>query len=67
MAKKFREVARILRDHGWELSRTRGSHQIWAHPDGREVVVPGGGKNNREVTVGTLASIRRDTGIDELR
>lgn len=67
MAKKYRDVTRLLRAHHWEYVRTRGSHEIWRHTDGREVVVPGGGKRNHEVPTGTLASIRRDTGIDDLR
>jgi len=65
--KKYRDVIRILRKAGWSLSRSAGSHQIWTHPDGRRVVVPAGGKENREVPPGTLASIQRDTGIEELR
>lgn len=67
MAKKYRDVIRALRDAGWERVRTRGSHEVWRHPDGREVTVPGGGKSNREVPTGTLAAIRRATGLDELR
>ncbi len=35
--------------------------------DGRRVAVPGGGKANRNVPAGTLASIRRATGLEELR
>jgi predicted RNA binding protein YcfA (HicA-like mRNA interferase family) len=67
MAKKYRDVVRALRDAGWERIRTRGSHEIWRDPEGREVVVPAGGKLNREVPAGTLASIRRSTGLDHLR
>ena len=46
VAKKYRDVVRALRDAGWEHTRTRGSHELWRHPDGREVVIPGGGKAN---------------------
>jgi predicted RNA binding protein YcfA (HicA-like mRNA interferase family) len=67
MAKKYRDVKRILKSAGWTMSRTRGSHELWTHPDGRQVVVPGGGKDSREVPVATLGSIRRATGLDELR
>jgi predicted RNA binding protein YcfA (HicA-like mRNA interferase family) len=67
VAKKYRDVVRLLRDNGWEHLRTRGSHQIWVHADGRRVVIPAGGKDSREVPRGTLSSIRRDTGIDEMR
>jgi predicted RNA binding protein YcfA (HicA-like mRNA interferase family) len=67
MAKKYRDVKRALRNAGWDLLRTAGSHEIWAHPDGKLVVIPGGGKDNLEVPVGTLAKIRKRTGLKELR
>lgn len=68
MAKKYREVKKALRRAGWTLERSTGSHEIWVSPDrSRTVTVAGGGKGNREVPVGTLASIRRDTGLKELR
>jgi predicted RNA binding protein YcfA (HicA-like mRNA interferase family) len=67
MAKKYRDVKRALRYAGWKQLRTVGSHEVWAHPDGRRVVVPGGGRDNTEVPVGTLARIRKDTGLRDLR
>lgn len=67
MARKYREVRAALRKADWTVVRISGSHEIWEHPDGRTVTVPGGGKANRDVPAGTLASIRRDTGLAELR
>lgn len=67
VAKKYRDVQKALRRAGWSVVRVAGSHEIWTHPDGRTVTVPGGGKANREVPAGTLASIRRDTGLSDLR
>lgn len=67
MSKKYRDVTKSLRRAGWHKTRTRGSHEVWRRPDGREVTVPAGGKGNREVPAGTLAAIRRATGLDELR
>ncbi len=67
MSKKYRDVGAALRKAGWSVARVVGSHEIWEHPDGRTVTVPGGGKSNRDVPAGTLASIRRDTGLDDLR
>lgn len=67
MAKKYRDVPKALRRAGWERQRSRGSHEVWIHPDGRQVTVAGGGHANREVPIGTLARIRRATGIEELR
>jgi predicted RNA binding protein YcfA (HicA-like mRNA interferase family) len=67
MAKKYRDVRRALRTAGWERVRTAGSHEVWVHPDGRRVVIAGGGKDNLEVPAGTLAKIRKGTGLKELR
>jgi len=66
--KKYREVRSALRRAGWTLLRTTGSHERWLSPDGASLVtVAGGGKDNREVPTGTLANIRRETGLEELR
>ena len=67
MAKKYREVAKILKKHGWTRVRQTGGHERWVHPDGRAITLPGGGHANRELSVGTLASLRRETRIKELR
>lgn len=31
---KYRDVAKFLRSEGWEIVRTRGSHEIWKSEDG---------------------------------
>lgn len=67
MAKKYRDVRRALRDNGFEHLRTKGSHEVWEHPDGRRVVLAGAGKDNRDIPAGTLKAIREQTGIDQLR
>jgi len=67
MAKKYREVRQALRDAGWTMVRVTGSHERWAHPDGRTTTLAGGGGDNRDVPSGTLASIRRQTGLEDLR
>jgi predicted RNA binding protein YcfA (HicA-like mRNA interferase family) len=67
MAKKYREVRKALRDADWSIVRITGSHEIWRHPDGRQVAVAAGGKDNRDVPRGTLADIRRGTGLEDLR
>lgn len=67
MAKKYRDVKRMLTAAGWSAQRTQGSHEVWSHRDGRRVVIPGGGKDGRDVPAGTLGSIRRATGLEELR
>ncbi|MBS1869893.1 MAG: type II toxin-antitoxin system HicA family toxin [Actinobacteria bacterium] len=66
MAKTVRQIEKILRAHGWTCERVVGSHRQWTHPDNPCVVtVPG--TPGTEVPVGTLASIRRTTGIGQLR
>ena len=67
MAKKYRDVRRALRNNGFVHRRTKGSHEFFEHPDGRQVVLAGGGKDNREVPAGTLKAIREQTGIEDLR
>ena len=67
MAKKYRDVKRALVRAGWTRKRIAGSHEVWIHPDGKWIVVPGGGKDNAEVPVGTLARIRREVGLRTLR
>ena len=67
MPKTYREVRTALRRDSWFLIRIRGSHEVWGHPDGRRIAVSGGGRSGRQVPVGLLATIRRDTGLEELR
>jgi predicted RNA binding protein YcfA (HicA-like mRNA interferase family) len=66
VAKKFREVRRALRDDGWIKVRQAGSHEIWESAD-RARVVTVAGKDSDTVPVGTLAAIRRATGLRDLR
>ena len=63
------EVKVILASAGWTvLRRSSGSHEQWISPDGNQrVTIASGGKENREVPVGTLSRIRRMTGLEELR
>lgn len=64
--KKYREVRAALEASGWTVVRQRGSHEIWAHTEraGRIVVA---GKDSATVPPGTLGSIRRTSGIEDLR
>ena len=66
MAKKFGEVRKALRAEGWVKVRQAGTHETWESADGTRVVTVAG-KDSDTVPVGTLAAIRRATGIDELR
>ena len=35
---KQREVEKFLEDHGWQLARTRGGHNVWRSSDGSQVI-----------------------------
>jgi len=66
MPKKYRAVREALEEAGWSVVRRRGSHEIWAHPlRAHRVVVAG--KDSDTVPVGTLSSIRRASGLEQLR
>lgn len=56
-----REILKRLKDDGWEVVRTKGSHHQLAHPTkpGR-VTVP---HPKRDIPRGTVKSIERQSGI----
>ena len=59
---KVREVVRMLREDGWYLARTRGSHHQYKHGEKRGLVtVPG--TTNDELAPGTLNSILKQAGL----
>ena len=66
MPKKVKEVVSILENNGWTMVRQSGAHRTYKHPD-RSLVVTVSGRWNSTMTVGMLASIRRTSGIEELR
>jgi predicted RNA binding protein YcfA (HicA-like mRNA interferase family) len=61
---KFRDLINMIRDDGWVHVRTTGSHMHFKHPAKPGLVtVPGGGKENRDVALGTQRSILRQAGL----
>ena len=57
------EIIRLLKKHGFELLRTKGSHQIFKNRStGRMTVVP---MHKRDLPKGTLLSILKQAGIDK--
>jgi predicted RNA binding protein YcfA (HicA-like mRNA interferase family) len=66
MPKKYRDVRKALVDAGWRVLRQRGSHEVWAR-FGSEVRIIVAGKDSDTVPVGTLGSIRRASGLENLR
>ena len=59
-----RRLLRALKDDGFTLKRTRGSHRIYAHPDGRRVVLAYH-RLNDTFPLGTLKAMISDAGWNE--
>ena len=61
---KVKEVIAVLKSNGFALDRQKGSHRQFegtADEKRRLVTVPG--KDGDEVPIGTLSSIRRQSGL----
>jgi predicted RNA binding protein YcfA (HicA-like mRNA interferase family) len=56
-----KEVAKALRQNGFQIVTQKGSHQKWRHPNGRQVIVPQHG--SKPIPVGTLKSIIEGSGL----
>ena len=61
---KVRAVLKLLRNDGWYLDRTKGSHRQFKHPAKRGTVTVAG-KPSVEVPPGTLNSIFKQAGLKE--
>jgi predicted RNA binding protein YcfA (HicA-like mRNA interferase family) len=60
---KGKELIRILKNHGFELVRTRGSHHSMRHADGRYTVVPV--HAGETIGVGLLLKILKDAELSK--
>ncbi|MHB8523793.1 MAG: type II toxin-antitoxin system HicA family toxin [Limisphaerales bacterium] len=56
-----RELVRALHAEGFHLMRTRGSHRMYRHPDGRRVVVAYH-RLSESFPIGTLKGMLTDIG-----
>jgi predicted RNA binding protein YcfA (HicA-like mRNA interferase family) len=55
------DLFKILRADGWELARTKGSHNVFKHPVKiGNVVVP---HPRKDIPKGTVSSILRQAGL----
>lgn len=59
---KIKDVINILKDDGWYLDRTRGSHRQFKHP-AKKGVVTVAGKPSLDLPPGTLNSILKQAGL----
>ena len=62
-----KEIVKILKKASWiETDLGNGSHIVFIHPEtGGRTVVPN--NKGKDIPKGTLAAIRRQTGIDDIR
>ena len=61
---KVREVIRILKENGFALARTRGSHRVFeGFVGGQRRLVTVAGKPGEDIPKGTLSSIRQQSGL----
>lgn len=61
---KVREVVRMLKEDGWYLVRTKGSHHQYKHPTNKGLVtVPG--RDNDDLAPGTLNSVLKQAGLKQ--
>ena len=60
-------LIKLLKSHGFEVVRVRGSHNFLKHQDGRVTVIPV--HSNENIGIGLLSKIARDLSInlDELQ
>lgn len=60
---KGKELIRILKIHGFEIIRIKGSHHSMRHPDGRYTVVPV--HAGETIGSGLLLKIFKDTELSK--
>jgi predicted RNA binding protein YcfA (HicA-like mRNA interferase family) len=59
---KVRQVIHLLREDGWVIVRTRGSHRQFRHPS-KAGLVTVAGKPSVDVPPGTLNNILKQAGL----
>ena len=61
---KIRDLLKILKDDGWQVTRTHGSHRVLKNPSKTGIVVVAG-HPNQDIAPGTLKSIWKQAGMEE--
>lgn len=56
-----RKLSKMLKKHGFEEVRTKGSHKFYRHPDGRTTVVPFHAR--KDIGRGLLRAILGDVNL----
>jgi len=60
---KFRDLIKLLKEDGWYITRTRGSHRQYRHPAKPGLVTVAGGGND-DIAPRTLNSILKQARLD---
>jgi predicted RNA binding protein YcfA (HicA-like mRNA interferase family) len=59
-----KEFCKVLRNHGWELKRVRGSHHIFTQP-GNPTILTVPVHRNKPLKIGTLRALLRGAELSE--
>jgi predicted RNA binding protein YcfA (HicA-like mRNA interferase family) len=59
---KVKEMIKMLENDGWQISRTKGSHRQFKHPE-KAGTVTIAGKESVDIPPGTLNSILKQAGL----
>ncbi len=59
-----REILQFLKDDGWYVDRTKGSHRQLKHPTKKGAVTVAG-KPSVDIPPGTLKSILKQAGLEK--
>lgn len=62
---KVREIIKIIENDGWYLKRIKGSHRQYKH-NMKKGLVTVSGHFNDDIAIGTLKSILKQSGIDNV-
>lgn len=57
-----KELIKLLESLGFIHQRSKGSHQLFKHPDGRRTIVP---YHSKDLKTGTLLAILKQAGISK--
>lgn len=57
-----KELIQLLESNGFVFQRSKGSHQLYKHPDGRRAVVP---FHSKDLKTGTLLAILKQAGLSK--
>ncbi len=60
---KWNELRKIAEAHGWRLWRNGSSHDIYRHPDKKEVLLIGR-HGKEEIKNGTFNKLKKQIGFD---